>query len=100
MTIPILAPPALLPASTLASLEIVGDVLQTVRAVQDRVDALVLRSARLQDAVRWQAPSARAFGSRAEEIERVLCVAQAQIEGALDGLAATRARIIVGAPMP
>ena len=91
--------PALAPA-VVSGLATVEEALWIVRAVRDRVDALSVQTGRVADAVQWEAPSARAFRARADDLERAVRSAQASADAAVDGLRRTRARLLAGTAVP
>ncbi len=78
----------------LRALESVEELLAHLRALERRMDALLLRAARLEGAMRWRAPSAEAYLASADELRRMLTRAAAGIEDAAAAAAATRARLI------
>lgn len=92
--VPAFAPSA---ASSLAAVE---EVLWISRALRNRIDALAVRAARIEDAVQWQSPSARAFRERADDLHHAVRAAQAHVDAAVDGLRAARARILAAAVAP
>jgi hypothetical protein len=91
--------PALARAAV-SGLAAVEEVLWIARAVRNRVDALAVRTGRVADAVQWEAPSARAFRARADELERAVRSAQARADDAVDGLRRTQARLLAGTAIP
>lgn len=88
---------AVSPACALAAVE---EVLWAARALRDRIDALAVRAGRVEDAVQWQSPSARVFRDRADDLHRAVRAAQSHVDAAVDGLRATRARIVAGTLAP
>lgn len=76
---------AALLAPVVADRHVLEETLWMLRAARNRLDALVVRAARAADAVRWEAPSARAFDEAAEAVRRMLATADdAAAEGVAD----------------
>lgn len=78
----------------LLDLDAVDDALRAVAAARERVDGLRARSRSVQDAVQWQAPSARAFRVRAEMLTEMLAAAASDLDLVGDGLRRTRAHLV------
>jgi hypothetical protein len=67
-------PRASLPSCTTAF----GDAAALARRAAEQLDALVARARHLAEAVRWEAPSARAYRGRADELREGLARAAGQ----------------------
>jgi hypothetical protein len=70
------------------------DLLARLRPAQHRLDDAVRRAGRLEDALRWEAPSAAAYRVQADELRRLLVTADASLEEAAAALRAARARML------
>lgn len=77
----------------LLDLDAVDDALRAVAEAREQLERLRSRARGLQDAVRWQAPSARAFRAGAEGVADLLSSGVAELELAADGLRRTRLRL-------
>ena len=93
MTYPVLSP-------AFAHLHTIDAVLQTMAAVRDDVDDLAAAARHARDAVQWQAPSARAFATRADGLERMLRTVRSTLDQAADDLRHARYRIVASPVAP
>ncbi|MFJ6651828.1 hypothetical protein ACIQLJ_03415 [Microbacterium sp. NPDC091313] len=72
--------------TSVADLPALSDAWGSARAARDRLDALGERAGRVGDAMRWEAPSARAFDDAVDEVRRALRSAAELVDDAATAL--------------
>lgn len=81
------------PARIARDLATIDAAAQLLRLAAVRLTGLVARAGAASTAADWSAPSARAFGERADELRRAFARAEALADDAVAALARVRAEV-------
>lgn len=90
-----LSAPAALVASRHA-LDALDDAARLLRSAAVRLTGLAARASAVTTAAEWSAPSARAFGERAERLRHGLVADEADADEIVHDLARVRAALVAG----